>query len=331
MRAVRFALGVALCCAIVAIALGSTEVGPGEGVDADRSLAITIDDLPLSGGRWSGRDLETTRRFNIRMLEALKAHHVPAIGFVNESRVHVTGELDERVAILRMWIEAGMDLGNHTFSHPDLNSTPLREYQDDVIHGEVITGRLLEAAGRELRFFRFPFNHRGADPETKVAFEKFLDGRGYRIARFTVEHADYAFNVVYADARANGDRSLMARVRKAYLRHLDTKFSYFERLSVDLMGRDIPQILLIHVNEINAECLEEMLDRLEKRGYSFIALEDALADEAYSTPDEYVGRWGPSWLHRWTVAQGVPMRVDEPDPPAFVLDAYRSVTRSGGR
>ena len=330
MRAFRYALGVALCGAIVAIAFGSTEVGPGEGVAADRSLAITIDDLPLSGGRWSGRDLETTRQFNIRMLEALKAHDVPAIGFVNESRVHVNGELDERVAILRMWIEAGMDLGNHTFSHPDLNSTPLRDYQDDVIRGEVITRRL-EEAGRELRFFRFPFNHRGNNHETKAAFEEFLDDRGYRIARFTVEHADYAFNVVYADARVNGDRALMARVKEAYLHHLDTKFSYFEQLSVELMGRDIPQILLIHVNEINAECLEEMLDRLEKRGYSFIALEDALADEAYSTPDEYVGRWGPSWLHRWTVAQGVPMRVDEPDPPSFVLDAYRTVKRSGGR
>ena len=91
-----------------------------------RKLAITIDDLPAAGGSDSNSDLETVRGFNQRMLAALKAHGVPAIGFVNESRLHVPGEVDERIAILQMWLDAGMDLGNHTYSHPDLNKTPLR-------------------------------------------------------------------------------------------------------------------------------------------------------------------------------------------------------------
>ena len=46
---------------------------------------------------------------------------------------------------------------------------------------------------------------------------------------------------------------------------------------------------------------------------------------ARHTPDEYVGPRGPSWLHRFRMAKGLPVRLDlEPDPPAWVLDLYRT-------
>lgn len=196
-----------------------------------------------------------------------------------------------------------------------------------MLHGEVITRRLLERAGRSMRYFRYPYNHRGTDTRTKDAFEAFLEERGYRIASFTIEHADYAFNEVYVAARLQGEREMMERTRRAYLEHLDTKFAYFEKLSVDLLGREIAQIFLIHVNEINAVCMEEMLRRIEARGYRFVSLDKALEDEAYSAPDLYIDRWGPSWLHRWAVSRGDRMRTDEPDPPSFVMEAYDAVIK----
>jgi peptidoglycan/xylan/chitin deacetylase (PgdA/CDA1 family) len=271
----------------------------------ERKVAVTIDDLPAAGGAGLRLDLPSLRGINQRMLAALTKHEVPAIGFVNESRLHVPGEMDERIAMLQSWLEV-----------------PLRDYQDDVLHGEVITRRLLEARGEEPRFFRFPYNHRGTDAGTRDAFDAFLKERGYRVAPFTVEHVDYAFNSVYTRAREAGDTEAMAKVRSAYLDFLDTAFEYFEGLSVDLWGREIAQIFLIHVNEINAECMGEMLERLVKRGYSFVSLAEALEDEAYDAPDDYLGRFGPSWLHRWTITRGLPMRRDEPDPPAFILEAY---------
>ncbi len=292
-----------------------------------RRLAITLDDLPATKG--ANSDLGTVRKFNRKILTALKKHEAPAIGFVNESRLHVPGELDERIAILQMWLDADMQLGNHTYSHPDLNTSSLREYQDDVLHGEVITRRLLQARGEKMEFFRFPFNHRGTDAATRDAFDLFLHERGYRVAPFTVEHVDYAFNAVYVAARKGGDQKMMVKVRGAYLDFLDTVFDYFERFSVDLWEREIAQVFLIHVNEINAECMDEMLQRLEKRGYSFISLETALEDDAYQAPDNYLGRFGPSWMHRWTLSRGLPMRRDEPDPPAFLWDAYQGL-RTGG-
>ena len=67
--------------------------------------------------------------------------------------------------------------------------------------------------------------------------------------------------------------------------------------------------------------LERQLLMLRGRGYSFISPDQALADEAYRLPEEYVGRGGFSWIHRWSRTKGMaPKR--EPDPPRWVQDAW---------
>jgi peptidoglycan/xylan/chitin deacetylase (PgdA/CDA1 family) len=270
------------------------------------------------------------------MLDVLQAHQVPAIGFVTESKVHVPGEVDERIGFLQMWLDAGMTLGNHTYSHLSLNDTPLERYQDDVIKGEVITRRLMEEKGLKLRYFRYPYTRSGPTVEIKSAFLDFLRARDYGIAPFTVENSDYAFNAIYVQALEDGDRALAERVRSAYLDFQDTIFGFFEELAVELFGYEVKQILLIHANKIHADCLDALLTKLEQRGYAFISLDDALKDEAYRTPDEYVGPIGPSWLHRWSIHKGIPMRevrgrtfpgplLDEPDPPKFILELFQAL------
>ena len=65
---------------------------------------------------------------------------------------------------------------------------------------------------------------------------------------------------------------------------------------------------------------------MKARGYAFITLEEALADEAYRSPDTYVGRWGISWLHHWELtASG--KRSLPPDPPDWVAKAYDALPR----
>lgn len=289
-----------------------------------RTLAITIDDLPYasSEGVEDAGALADVRRVNEAILNALARHKATATGFVNESRLQVPGERDARAAILRQWVDAGMLLGNHTYSHPRLEDTPPERFQDDIVRGDVVTRTLVDA-GAPL-FFRYPYNSTGPTQEVKQAVQDFLKERGYRVAPFTVEHADYMFDKIWTGARAGGDAELRSRTREAYLAHLDTMLGFAETLSRDTFGREIPQILLIHDNEINAECLDDMLARVEARGYRIVALEEALKDPAYATPDEYVGPWGISWLHRWSAALQLPLRLrDEPDPPKWVLDLYQ--------
>ncbi len=324
----------ALVCALV----GARVNGWGSEGDfpPQRQVVITIDDVPLGGDRWSGNDLELVREVNSRLLKTLRAHRVPAIGFVNESKLWVPGEVDARIAILNDWLDAGMALGNHTFSHVRLQKTPLDRYQDNVIQGEVVTRRLLQAKGTEPRYFRHPYTSTGATAEIKAAFEAYLAERGYKVAPFTVDHADYMFNAVYVRARQSGDKAFEQCVRQAYLDHLETMCAYFEKLSMKVFGYEIKQTFLIHANEINAELLHEMLQRLKQRGYSFISMDEAFKDPAYSTRDGYVGPSGLSWLHRWAVGKGTPVKVirrnpfpvtvfDEPEPPKFILEALQAL------
>lgn len=285
---------------------------------APRTMAITFDDLPKSQGL---DDLEGARRTTESILRVLRARKAPAVAFVNEGKLYSGPTMvAERAALLRSWVDAGVPLGNHAYSHFDLNDVPLEKYQEDVVRGERTITRLMRGSTAE-RWFRHPYTHTGPTREIKAAFEKFLAGRGYRVAPFTIENSDWVFSAAYAKARRAGGEDLAAKVREAYLSHTDTMIDWFEALSKETFGREIPQILLIHANDLHTDALEPLLTRIEARGYRWITLADAMKDAAYATPDEFVGTSGPSWLHRWRVGRNLPPRQrDEPDPPQWVVD-----------
>lgn len=316
MREVGGALVLGLFAACVAV-IGAQGPVP----TAARTMAITIDDLPKSNGL---DDLVGARRTTESMIHVLKAHKAPAVSFVNEGKLYSGATMvPDRAALLQSWVDAGFPLGNHTYSHIDINNVPLEKYQDDVVRGERTYSRLMRGIAGD-RWFRHPYTHTGPTPEIKAGLEKFLAGRGYRIAPFTIENSDWIFSSAYVKAKAAGDEALATKVRDAYLDHTDAMVTWFETVAKETFGRDIPQILLIHTNDINTDALDALLTRTEQRGYRWVSLGDAMKDAAYATPDDYVGKSGPSWLHRWRVAKTLPSRTaDEPDPPQWVRDVTK--------
>jgi hypothetical protein len=64
------------------------------------------------------------------------------------------------------------------------------------------------------------------------------------------------------------------------------------------LGRELPQITLIHVNRLAAEHLPRVIAALREARWEFISLEQALADPVYSQSDHYAGGCGCSWLAR---------------------------------
>jgi peptidoglycan/xylan/chitin deacetylase (PgdA/CDA1 family) len=301
---------------VCALAVLAATLAPAQPV---RRIALTFDDLPGVSQRSS---LTVLDDINTRLLATVRIDRAPVVGFVNERSLDVPGEREARVAILRQWVGPGRTLANHTYSHKDLNDTPLEAYQADVLKGEVTTRQLLEAAGHTLIWFRHPYTHTGPTPEIKAALNAFLNEHGYTVAPFTIETADYAFAAVYERALIAGDQSRADETLGAYLAHHDNMVAFAEALAMDTFGRDIPQILVGHVNRLNADAMPELLRRLRARGYMFVTLDSAMDDEAYDTPDRFVGRSGPSWLHRWRVALGLPSRMAaEPDPPGWVMKA----------
>ena len=130
----------------------------------------------------------------------------------------------------------------------------------------------------------------------------------------TLDDSDYMYAALYTNPQYKD------RVKREYVPYMESVVAFFEQRSVEVVGREFPQILLIHDNQLNADVMPDLLDLFRRRGYRFVTLDEALADEAYRLPEEYVGRGGFSWIHRWSKTKGMAAK-GEPDPPAWVTTA----------
>lgn len=278
-----------------------------------KEVAVTIDDLPLNG---ASINIERLQSMTGKLLAGIKKHQIPTVGFVNESLLYVPGETDARVVILKSWVDAGVELGNHTFSHLGFKNASLKDYEDDFIRGEAVTKMLMKP--HQVRYFRHPFLQMGATPDTEKAFESFIAERGYRTAPVTIDSMDWMFLAAYAKARGQNDREMMKRVSDEYLKFVGLKFDSCETISGELFGRGIRHILLLHANELNADNFDALVKVINDKGYRFITLDEALKDPVYRFPDRYLAT--SDWLSHWAFSQG--KKIDSPAPPEFIQKAY---------
>ena len=260
-----------------------------------QSVALTFDDLPVAGGV-DATAIGNSIAINGAILASLAKHHAMAIGFVNQKRVGDPG-------VLARWIAAGHQLGNHGYSHADLNELSLAQFEEEVVKGE---------GGRKDRYFRFPFNHTGETREKHDAAAAFLRTRGYTVATCTIDNSDYVFAAAYL-------KGATAQIADAYVEYTGKEIDYYTTLNRQVFGRSIPHVMLLHVNRLNADTLDRILDLLEARGYRYVTIEEAQSDAAYRTPDTYVTKFGPMWGYRWAQVLGVKVNGRlEPEPPSWL-------------
>lgn len=288
-----------------------------------RAVAITLDDLPA--GDASDMTAQEILEMTTKLLGTLREQKVPAIGFVNEVKLYKTGEVDGRIKALKLWLDDGFELGNHTFAHTSLNRVPLQAWEEEVIRGETVTRMLMAQHKMKLRYLRHPYLDAGLDLQTRREAEAFLSARGYLVAPVTMDAWDWMYATVYADARKRADKALQEKLVSSYLSYTTTVFEFNEKLSVDLMGYEPNQVLLLHASWLEADHIGELLDLLRKRGYKFVTLDNALSDDAYSMPDAYVGE-GTGWLEHWAVTRGKPAQRT-PVFPQWVIDKANEIHR----
>lgn len=293
----------------------------------DRQVAVTIDDLP--GGMADRLPASELTSMTAKLLGTLHDQNIPVVGFVNERKLYHPGEVDQRIKLLEMWLDAGFELGNHTYSHASLNQIELKDWEDDVIQGESVLRILLTEHKKPLRYFRHPYLDTGRDLATRRKAEEFLTQRGYRIAPVTLDGWDWMFAGLYEDAKKRNDTTLEQQIVKDYLAYHDAVFTYMEQLSVKVVGYEPKQVLLLHASNLEADHIGELLDVLRKHGYRFITLKDALSDPAYGLPDTYVGEEGMGWIEQWAITQG---KIPQGAPvfPQWVIDRSRQLHMSTG-
>lgn len=284
---------------------------------AQRTVAMTFDDLPMVNIGQEAQPLAIADETNRRILATLKRYRAPATGFVVESRIHGIGQ--GAAQLLAGWNRGIFELANHGFSHADANALDLPAIEREIVQGETTIGPMVRKAGRSLRFFRFPYNHLGNTPEKQVGAMSLLRARGYQLAASTIDTSDYVFDEAFTRALRERDRDMQNRIKQAYLDHTAIQIAYYAALNRQALGYEPPAIMLLHVNRLNASTLDAQLALFRKAGYRFVSLADAQADPAYAQAPRLETRFGPMWGYRWARERGI--KVDgrlEEEPPAWV-------------
>jgi len=274
-----------------------------------QQIAFTWDDLPAHSALPQG---ETRVEIGNKLIAAMKAEHMPPVyGFVN-------GVLLERepasAPMIADWRDAGLLLGNHTWSHMNLNTSSLADWEADLLKNEPALQQ--SASGSDWRWLRYPFLAEGDTPEKRAEARKFLAAHGYRIAAVTMSFGDYMWNEPYARCIAKSDNASIAQLESSYLGAAAADADFRRAMAKALFGHDIPYVLLMHVGAFDARMLPQLLKLYRDKGFTFIPLEEAEKDPFYAASLDPSLPAQPDSLESAMAARGLPL----PPRPKTSLD-----------
>jgi peptidoglycan/xylan/chitin deacetylase (PgdA/CDA1 family) len=285
-----------------------------------KKLAIGFVSIPpLDRTANPPKDSDATARL---LIQELKEHKVPAIGFLQGSMVSDGDKLfPVRANIARLWRDAGLEVGLGGFKHIWLQNTPVDEYIANIEKNERVAKQLLGETTTP-RYFSYPFLNTGKSVDDKARVESWLASHGYTSVKYTFDNNEWMYSYAYDMARNDNDLNTMKEVREAYLAYMGKMFEHFEAYSTEMFGRDIPQTLVLTPSRLVTDTADEFFGMAAKRGYSFIAIDEAQSDEAYRTKENFTGDSGISWFERWAMAKGSKLRP-EPEVDADVQRIWK--------
>jgi peptidoglycan/xylan/chitin deacetylase (PgdA/CDA1 family) len=262
-----------------------------------QDVALTFDDLPVRGDPGS---IEDATRLTDDLIRGLVRNRIPATGFVNEGQLD-RGDGAGQVGLLQRWIDAGMDLGNHGYSHLSLNQTPADAYIADVDRGQVATNALLRASGRRMRWFRHPYLQTGTSPQVRKQVEDWLHTNGYKIAPVTMENSDWKFSDRYDDAISKHNTAAAEKIRALYIDYTSNIIECCQDAGESILGRPPAFVFLLHTTRLNATSIDALVVILKQHHLSAVTLDEAMKDPAYDIEDTYIGPDGIGWITRWSL------------------------------
>ena len=276
-----------------------------------QQMAITVDDLPAHDDR---PPHETRLQIAQEMLRTLVEEKLPpTYGFINGLKVKGDPKTEQ---VLKAWRDAGQLLGNHGWSHADLNVYPASHFEGELRRNEPLLKKYM--AGEDWHWFRYPYLHEGNTLEKRREVRAILARDGYRISEVNMDFGDYLWNGPYARCVEKHDTAAIGRLHDTYLATADAAIGTFRGLSQALYGRDVKYILLLHLGAFDAKMLPELLALYRERGFTFISLEEAEKDPVYLQDPDMADQGGGTLLEQ--VASKREMDYPEMTKPVRELD-----------
>lgn len=289
----------------------------------ERSVAITIDDVP-------NVHLFAADGHSSRLLKKLDSLNLPVAIFINEGHLRQNLDFEENKKLLQSWISKPyITVGNHSYSHPNYGEIGFEAFKEDVLKGEELSRKMAEDAGKQLEYFRFPFNGMGKDSAEQARMQAFLTEHHYISTPFTVESEDWLFTQLYEKALKEGKMEEARDIGNRYIDLTLKLFDHFEKVSIKVTGKPVKQIYLCHDNRLNTDYLPVLIQKLKEKEYRMIGLTEAMTDSAYGLPLHYHGNWGFSWIYRWVQDAGERRSLMQAEPTdKEAQQAYEALTKS---
>ena len=235
---------------------------------ADREIAITIDDLPFVGtdSNDTGNLQRSHDRF-MKIMQSLIDNHVPATGFI------IAGAIGKgQWLLLEEFRKEGFALGNHTYSHANLNRIGSEKYIDEIARAD----QKLAPVMTQPKYFRYPYLAEGKGV-AKQNVQDYLTANQYTIAPVTIDSKDYLFNERLLHVSWRVRAQYLSQMKKQYLDYIWKQTLMAEKRSRNGQGK---QILLVHANLLNSHFLGDVIQMYKENGYRFITLDEALSHSA---------------------------------------------------
>lgn len=275
-------------------------------------IAFTFDDLPAHASLPN----DTTRvEIAARIIAALKAAHAPATGFVNGVQ---TEREPASAPVLKLWRDAGFPLGNHGWSHANLDRISDAQFAEELARNEPLLQSLMGRA--DWHWFRYPFlAEASADPARRARIRKLLADKGYKVAPVTMGFDDWAYNDAYARCVAKGDQAAIGKMEAAWLEGAEASIARYRAMAHSLYGHDIPYVILMHLGAFDARLMPQLLDLYRRHGFRFVSLEEATRDPYYKAEVNPALPPDPQGLEGAMNARGLPVPAGYQRPP---LDSF---------
>ena len=303
-------VSIVACASVVSVGVGAKEQQP-------KHISITFDDVPIHGE--FTLSAQSLKEINQQLLDTLKKYNIQATGFVNEG--HLKNDPQLLQSLLSDWHKHGHNLGNHTFSHISYHKTDLNTYLADIEKGATATQTVL--GDQQQKFFRPPYLHAGDTNAAQQMLDKGLEKLGLTLVPVTMENADYVFDAPYTAKLQNKQLSAANTYKQQYLTFTEHRLDFYESASANMFDQPVPHILMLHVNQLNADSLDSILMSLQSRGYQFQSLEQTLQHPVYSQPTQAF-KFGIHWLFRWDKSNGNKVNwATEPEPSADAFTEHK--------
>jgi peptidoglycan/xylan/chitin deacetylase (PgdA/CDA1 family) len=265
---------------------------------AAQKVAITFDDLPLNGDLPPGVTRVQIAREVVALLNA--RHLPPAYGFINAKKLEGNSDAAEA---LKIWA-AAEPVGNHTYGHINLNGNPGEAFEREIDQNEPSL-ELLAGKDSNWHWFRYPFLHEGDEIEKRRAVRAYLQAHGYRVAQVTLDWEDYLWNSAYARCAIKNDEQSIAWLQSSYLSIESSYLDLGRDLAKTVYGHDIHHVLLLHLGAFSSTILPDALDLMQKKGFTFVSMEEAESDPVYEGDPDVASKYGGTLLELWMEAKKV--------------------------